>query len=216
VLTALTNLEHLQLPSDSDGVMLMPADYAAITASPQLTHLDLSYITFDLEQANNMFPDDRRLPKLVSLRLTIGWLLHLETIQRVVDCCHALEALRIESNGGGDVEAVQPEGWAARFGCLAGLSGLTRLSMTAMDLPLTTKVFRAIGALTRLQELGLDFMDVNHLGAAVQLTSCRQLTNLYFNVMTMTQQDDTLFGIDATNKVGLCCAGCLSKTLRLA
>lgn len=207
VLTALTNLEHLEMPSVSNGVMVLPADYAAITASPQLTHLDLSYCSFDPEHAKDVFSDNLRLPKLLSLRLTVSWLLETETIQRVVDCCPGLAALRIESSGGGDVAEVQPEQWAARLGCLAGLSALTRLSMTVMDISLTTEVYRAIGTLTGLQELSFDYMDANHLGPAVQLTSCRQLTNLSFGVETMTQHDDEQFGINATNKVGscLCC-----------
>jgi hypothetical protein len=131
----------------------------------------------------------------------IEWLQDTETIQRVVDCCPGLEALCIECYGGNELAEIQPQRWAASLGCLTGLSTLTRLSMDTIDVSMTTDVYRAIGALTGLRELGLGVMDPTHLGPAVQLTACRQLTELQMEVMVTSDHDDTLFGVNARNKV---------------
>lgn len=199
VLTTLSELEHLEVPPHSNSAMLLPADYAALTASPQLTHLGLANAV-TLQHAVDVFPDGLRLPKLASLSVCIDWLQDADTVQRVVDCCPGLEELQIESHGGGEIAGVHPMDWAARLGCLAGLSALTRLSMMVLDFPMTTEVYRAIGTLTGLRELSWDCMEPTYLGPAVQLTSCRQLTKLEICVMTSAQEDNE-FGIITTNKV---------------
>jgi hypothetical protein len=204
VLTTLRDLEHLEVPSDSDRAMLLPADYAALTASPQLTHLGMSDAV-TLQHAVDVFPDGLRLPKLASLTIFIDWLQDPDTIQRVVDCCPGLAELRVESRGGQEVAGMHPTDWAARLGCLTGLSALTLLSMVTMDVRMTTEVYRSIAALTGLRDIYLDGMEPTHLGPAVQLTSCRQLTKLEICVMSSAQDDE--FGAIATNKVRILLTG---------
>jgi hypothetical protein len=185
--------------------MLLPADYEALTASPQLTHLGLADAV-TLQHAVDVFPDGLGLPKLASLLVYIDWLQDVDTVQRVVDCCPGLEKLRVESRGGQQVAGMHPTDWADRLGCLTGLSALTLLSMVTMDVRMTTEVYRSIAALTGLRDVYLDSMDPTYLGPAVQLTSCRQLTKLEI-CGTSSAQEDAEFGVIATNKVWLLLAG---------
>lgn len=70
MLTALTQLEHLQLPPCEDSVTAVPADFAAATASPQLTHLNIATFAGP-DRAVDIFPAHRRLPSLLSLRVEV-------------------------------------------------------------------------------------------------------------------------------------------------
>jgi hypothetical protein len=199
VLTALTHLEHLELPMDVQNILMSPADYAALTASPQLTHLDLSGC-FGPEHVADAFPQNLRMSKLASLTVFIDWLEETDTIQRIVDSCPGLEQLRIEGHGGHDIEAVWPEKWAASLACLMDLSSLTRLHMSALGVRMSTGVFSALALLTGLRELHIDAMNANDLGSAVQLTLCKQLTRLEIGVLAM-EQDEGEFCERTANKV---------------
>lgn len=112
VLTALTALQHLQLPAlhPIEPAAVAPADYAAMTASAQLTHLDLSRCLTTPEAVQHAFPAQQRLEvgcRLLQLKHLVGsvqWLDHVvladadgtagdpvPCLARVVTCCPNLQ-----------------------------------------------------------------------------------------------------------------------------
>jgi hypothetical protein len=198
VLSTLTQLEHLQLPECDDGVLVSPADYAAATASQHLTFLDIRSFAGP-DQAIDIFPEDRHLPKLQSLRVDILWLEEIETMANVVTCCPGLHQLDIMATGGHDIAAVEPGSWASSIEGLCWFTNLTSLSMLTVDVSMSKEVYKAIASLTNLRELCLEALVAEELWPAVQLTALRQLTRLQLDVNDSHVEGD--LSVTATNKV---------------
>lgn len=197
-LTVLTKLEHLRLPSCTAGVLSSLEDYAAVIASQHLTYLDIMRFAGPA-QAYNIFPADRRLPSLQSLKLDVLWLEDAEVTYRVIICCPGLQKLEVFSGGEHDIADVASGRWAASLKSLTGLSHLTSLHMLTIDVTMSREVYKAIASLTGLRELCLEALVASELWAAVQLTACQQLTHLQFGVSVADSEGD--LSVYATNKV---------------
>jgi hypothetical protein len=104
VLSQLKQLQHLGLslkaPALSD---VSPQHFSALTASSQLTHLELEardVAVLPLEAVHNMFPRDKQLPQLRRVYLAGSdcfhpWGLDRNDLARIVGCCPALMGLKL-------------------------------------------------------------------------------------------------------------------------
>lgn len=179
-LTALTELQHLQLPAlnDAQPAAVDAADFAAITASPQLTFLrfDLSppkwTVSNGLSAADvpKVFAAQRQLLNLRHLVGLAGWLGHDGTaadpqhfgdrvpcLGHVVRCCPNLQQLVLQY----DASVPELAHWDISSGILqlAGLMELTRLDIDFSEGDVMT-AFGILAKLTGLQDLVLrDFSD---------------------------------------------------------
>lgn len=160
-----------------------PADYAALTSSQQLTHLDLTHDPGP-EHAAVLFPAQHQLPKLQSLALGIQWLEDAEVLGRIITCCPNLQALKVNSYGGADVSDIDSAVWAASSSRLTALSELTTLQLMMLEVSVGADVGAALAALTGLRELSNDTMNSEDVPALQQLTACQQLTMLYVESMS--------------------------------
>jgi hypothetical protein len=199
--------------SEDSPPAVSPADFAALTSSQQLTHLDLR-AELEPEQALYVFPDQLRLPKLQSLHLSIYWLMEPDIMAQVVACCPNLQALRVDSYGGGDVAEIQSFVWAASCCCLAALSELTSLQLCLIDVSVGADVGAALAALTDLRELSIEAFDSREVGVLLQLTACRQLTLLHIDTLNIddppAEADDG--GVLIANQVRKASSSMISTT----
>jgi hypothetical protein len=70
---------------------------------------------------------------------------------------------------------------------LSGLAGLTRLTLNMIDRKPNECYWRSLAYLTTLRSLTMTDLDFDHVGGAVKLTSCQQLTYLLLE----NERDDT-------------------------
>lgn len=158
-----------------------------MTSSPQLTHLHLSHV-LGPEHAAVLFPDQRQLTTLQSLTLEFKWLEDLDIVERVVRCCPNLQQLRFDSYGGWDIGGNDPDLWAGGIACLADLEKLTKLHLFCLEIALAPPVIEAVAALTNLKDLRIEPIETSGFGVMMQLTACRQLTNLYVEPLSDTEE----------------------------
>jgi hypothetical protein len=88
VLTGLTHLKHLALPEREvlAAVLVSPADTAAITASSQLTYLDVKNSLDSSDECLQAF-QGKQLPHLIELRISLPGLCDERTAPLVAKCC---------------------------------------------------------------------------------------------------------------------------------
>ena len=99
VLNGLTQLQHLELPIEplADEAAVGPeADVAALTASSQLTYLNIERLVAH-QHYRKMFAEGRQLPKLKELHATMGVLGTADNAQALVRCCPNLERLEVSA-----------------------------------------------------------------------------------------------------------------------
>lgn len=99
VLTGLTDLKHLALPESErlQAVLVSQADSAAITASSQLTYLDINTSLDSSDECLNAFQGSKQLPHLVELRISLLGLCDERTAALVAKCCPNLQRLWLGS-----------------------------------------------------------------------------------------------------------------------
>ena len=98
VLRGLTQLQHLELPvGGAEHAAADPeADVAALTASSQLTCLDIAGLV-EQQHYCSIFPEGRRLPELRELRATMGLLGSSGDAEALTQCCPNLERLEVDT-----------------------------------------------------------------------------------------------------------------------
>jgi len=187
VLNRLTKLQDLVLSSMSRAspAAADPRDFAAITASRQLTKLKLSHSLLEPDDLHAVFPAGRHCDKLQHLSLWIDWLEDAEAMSSMVRCCENLQELKIICHGGHEVAAEAAEVWREGLAPLTGLSRLTYLYMSALDVNIAPEVWGAITALSTLRKLEMETLEVKHINGMMQRTALRQLTELQLNIMPM-------------------------------
>lgn len=204
VLTRLTKLQELVLSSMSDTspAATAPEDFAAITASAQLTKLELSNSLLEPDDARAVFPEGRHLNKLQHLHLWISWLEDAVAMSSMVRCCQNLQELKIFSGGGHeDPEAAAV--WRAGLAPLTGLTRLTYLNMFALEVDIAPETWATIAALSTLRELEMEQLNTSDMDGLMQLTALRQLTGLQLNMRCWHQHEDSVeVNIVVQNKVG--------------
>lgn len=213
VLTGLTRLQHLELLcfDSNNPPAVQPEDFAAITSSPQLTHLHIGHGSVDPDDQQGFAlchtdngGGDQVLPGMRALHLPAAWLLCPKDMDRTARCCPNLEQLSLASSGFAAVSS--DSNYADSFRHFSEVSSLTRLDISAEDLELTVRVWDAIASLTTLQHLFVDAIVADDVGGVMQLTSCRQLTELTMRALQMGHPDPAHDGymiIKAMNEVRL-------------
>lgn len=197
VLSSLTDLRHLELPagSDQDLVAATAAAVAALTASSQLTFLDLQgrvshedyfklfpETTVPGELFEFILPDVRPVPELRVLRATMGLLCDRAAVNMLVEWCPQLQAIDLSVSIPGEPSAdLEPQILYEPEHTVGILRGLKHL--TSLQLDLSAQVFPQLAwdnlvTLTNLQDLTLKAVPWEFFGGVVSLTSCRQLTQL--------------------------------------
>lgn len=98
-LSALTKLQHLQLPLRIEHLEAQPtpADVAALTTSSQLTYLDIGQGLVAQCQYVHMLPEGRQLPQLHTLRATMGLLASTRDVETLAVCCAQLKVLDLST-----------------------------------------------------------------------------------------------------------------------
>lgn len=156
VLTALTRLKHLEMDRFDlgDTPAREPADFAALTSSPALEHLDLHQaVIWDAAATVTaaLFPDNRQLLNLRSLVIEMCWLEDLEAAKRVATCCPGLQHIQVNCIEEEPISFESATAVAAGLSCLTALSALTSLTMCNLDMCMDDCVFCCCGSADRHQ-----------------------------------------------------------------
>lgn len=190
VLSRLTKLQHLGLQRAKTGQnpdtapLLTAADGAALTASTQLTFLDISSAAIREEDFKSMFPAGKLLPHLQQLHASMDLLAGLE-LHLFIKCCPNIELLdlREAAAGHGSLADLQDDQVANYFQDLRLLTKLTALEVhlsvcdagRGIDAPFT---WDALAGLWRLRSLGLWGVAWDSVHGVLQLTALQGLTHL--------------------------------------
>jgi hypothetical protein len=185
MLGAFMQLRHLSINHKAGSVTaLAPEDCPGLTASPQLTHLGLTGCWLPPNGCSLLFPAARQLPHLMKLEATRGLFVEPAAMARIALACPRLESISTQ----------QPTAAAAAEPATAylDLSGIDHLpNMRLLVLHGVTVVgsasLRALGQLTRLQELLLDSVRGISLTDVMQLASCMQLRELRLPQLHITE-----------------------------
>jgi len=196
VLGRLTNLQRLNLWRTTTGTdphtepQLTPADVAALAASSQLSYLNLSSRMLQEDHFVHLLPVGKQLHGLQELYITVGLLgdfsVPLETRfpnLQVLDLSQAASGAAILDTY--DIEL------AEAFQALAHLSQLTSLKLNLFKLAPGRNCWDALGYLGRLRSLGLSGVDWQSVHGVLELTTCRQLTQLEVRAQAPDWADPT-------------------------
>lgn len=177
-LTGLIDLQQLAIRQQLEPVALSAESYAAVATSQQLTKLDLPWLEEGL--VGQVFKVSRcpRLPKLQHLVGCMGWLSNTPGMRQVVNSCPNLQHLDLAS-----MEVVAAEEFDARvyekgLKALERLSMLTELKLWCGQVDMDMGVWGALARLTGLRRLELGYVSIVQSIGLLQLTTCRQLTQL--------------------------------------
>ena len=186
-LSTLTALQHLELACDDldESVAATPADWAALTASIQLTRLYMTPENGGLVPGlkyDQVFPQGCRLPQLRQLYATMGLLGNAAAVRALVEGCPALEYLDLSMAVGGEPgDALMSLGPNQGFGhtvqALSGLSKLSALQLQLENESWSEDAWRGLAKLTALRSVDVGTVTSNFVDL-VALTSCQQLTYL--------------------------------------
>jgi hypothetical protein len=143
MLTGLMRLQHLELLSfDSNNPpALQHEDFAAITSSPQLTHLHIGLSSVDPEEQEGFVlchtqngGRNHVLPCMRALRIPTAWLSCPEDMETTARCCPNLEQLSLACDGLHLAGALGADNlFAMNLRHFCEVSTLTRLDLCADD-----------------------------------------------------------------------------------
>jgi len=171
------NLGNLDLSQQLEDTPQALQKFSALTASSRLRRLYLSGTSIDSSAAlwQHVFPCNRQLPHLDRLKLD-GQVpsLQIGSLQRLVQCCPALQVLYIS----GHQDAPDQDG-APPLASLQQLSALTCLCITQLTDRMASETLALLTGLRSLRVYGVGGLTASGLQ---QLTALRQLTMLRFNL----------------------------------
>jgi len=183
-LGCLTGLQHLNLSKWmtflNSRVELSAADCAAVTASSQLTHLNLSLWQLAPWQCSAMFPAGRKLPNLLELHVGPSFLHSPAATAAICSCCPILTCLYVECldmmDTGFEYERSFEE-CVTTSACLEGLEQLNQLQeLHFQDLRLKDPgMWDVLSRLTTLTGLTISSVSIPCLPGILQLTALTRL-----------------------------------------
>jgi hypothetical protein len=206
-LRGMQQLQHLDLSVASSTPALAGAamqQYAAFTASSQLTHLCIAaaivelYVPMPLGAVQHMFPENKQLPLLKQLHLGVeeeewheaSWYMKLfgpGDVALVAAACPALEQFWA-------IAAVQGH---AQLADLTRLTSVTQLKIGGLDWgdAAAAVLSAAVAEMTQLQDLSvvgvIDF-EAKHVAPLTRLTALRRLRVFGCNLWESTFASDEL------------------------
>ena len=135
VLNQLTCLQHLAISLPHAAIEQAPA----LTASSQLTFLDISNNLVLQPGYEHMFPAGRQLPQLRELRATMALLGSCPVVDEFVRCCPALEVLHLGSAADQEVDDTF-YAFDGTYNSVALLGNLKSLTSLTLDLQVLISV----------------------------------------------------------------------------
>jgi len=183
-LACLTSLQHLDLrtwvSAFNSKVELSAADCAAVTASNQLTHLNLSLWQLEPWQCSVVFPAGRKLPNLQELHVGPSFLHSPAANAALCSCCPNLTSLHVECLDINDTMLdfdSQFEQFVTTSACLEGLEQLNQLQeLQLQDMRLKDPgMWDVLSRLTTLTGLTISSVSIPCLPGILQLTALTRL-----------------------------------------
>jgi hypothetical protein len=212
VLTRLTQLQHLALHTTTGQnpdtePLLTPADAAALTASAQLTFLDISSEAVQEHELKSVFPAGKLLPHLQQVHASMDFLAVLASPDLISNCCPNVELLHMQEAAAedGTLADLMDYDFAPYLQNLGSLRKLTALELNlsvsdagrGMDAP---EMWDALAELWRLRSLGLRGVAWDSVHGVLQLTALQGLTHLEVTACDPgSWHGGTMFSV--TNKV---------------
>lgn len=183
VLGHLTNLQRLNLWRTTSGTdphtapQLTAADVAALTASSQLSYLNLSSRMVQGDHLTQLLPEGKQLHGLQELYIAVDLLADFSVpLETRFPNLHVLELSQAAS--GANILDTYDYELAECFHALAHLRQLTSLKINFSKLAPGRNTWDALGYLGGLRSLGLSGVDWQSAHGMLELTTCRQLTQL--------------------------------------
>lgn len=200
----LTNLELYRILGLDSGTK--PQSYEAFTASSKLQKLELEALNLASDPAvwRHIFPPDRQLRELTALALTdTRPALTASDLQRLVQCCSALQQLKFNADDLEDAAAAEGEAGPSPPAPLAPLQQLRDLTSLDIASGVTdSMVTQLLCLMTNLRALELTGSGQPGRTSLQQLTALQQLT--HFDVLALDVEDADQEGginVKVTNKV---------------
>lgn len=141
VLSSLTALEHLKLTPHTLPNQPTSADIAALTASSQLTYLDIGS-GIARGHYSHMFPAGRQLQQLRGLRATMGIMARTQDTITLARCCPNLQQLELSQ--GGKQRAARSNIRRNPRKCAVGSHGAVKHDHIVSNLPTTLCICREL------------------------------------------------------------------------
>lgn len=199
----MTSLRHLDLRevvrpryTDLEGAwepsLLSLVDCAALTASSQVTHLDLGAWQLSKEQCSAVLRPGVVLPDLRGLVLGPCFFDSDTAAAHIATCCPGITFLGIaaidEITRGEDDASWDDLICSVEPPALAGLHKLSSLRYVLLDgLDVKRDVWQVLAQLRQLEILEVGIADSTAFAAAMQLTTCRALRQ--FKLLLITVED---------------------------